>query len=90
MIFTKVLHPSSRGEKTRGSAWRACRRQSRAEPVARDPQTRETYVLVRKEAYERMKALLPMDDYDPDEGPAINEVMTEDDASDPLLEGYQQ
>ena len=37
-----------------------------------------------------MKALLPMDDYDPDEGPAINEVMTEDDASDPLLESYQQ
>ncbi len=60
------------------------------EPVAVDPQTRQTYVLVRKEAYERMKALLAMDDYDPDEGAAqINEVMADDDAGDPLLESYQ-
>ncbi len=60
------------------------------EPVAIDPQTRETYVLVRREAYERLKALLALDDYDPDEGAAyINEVMAEDDAKDPYLESYQ-
>jgi hypothetical protein len=63
----------------------------RPEPVAIDPLTRQTYVLVRKEAYERLKALLSLDDYDPDEGlAAMNEVMAEDDANDPLLESYQR
>jgi PHD/YefM family antitoxin component YafN of YafNO toxin-antitoxin module len=60
------------------------------EPVAIDPQTRETYVLVRKEAYERMKSLLALDDYDPDEGATfINQGMADDDAGDPLLPSYQ-
>jgi hypothetical protein len=34
------------------------------EPLAIDPQTRQTYVLVRLEIYERLKALLTLDDYD--------------------------
>ena len=60
------------------------------EPVAIDPHTQQAYVLVRKEAYERMKTLLAIDDYDPDEGAALmNEVMADDDAGDPLLESYQ-
>lgn len=60
------------------------------EPVAIDPQTRQTYVLIRTEIYERLKALLTLDEYDPDEGaPLVNEVMAEDDAHDPLLESYQ-
>ncbi len=60
------------------------------EPVAIDPQTQQTYVLVRREAYERFKALLALDDYDPEEGAGtINEVMAEDDAKDPYLESYQ-
>jgi len=59
-------------------------------PIAVDHQTRETYVLVRREAYERLKALLALDDYDPDEGAGyVNEVMAEDDANDPWLESYQ-
>jgi PHD/YefM family antitoxin component YafN of YafNO toxin-antitoxin module len=63
---------------------------SKPEPVAIDPQTQETYVLVRREAYERMKTMLALDDYDPDEGTAlINEVVADDDAGDPLLESYQ-
>ncbi|HEY1377386.1 MAG TPA: hypothetical protein VGF55_11365 [Gemmataceae bacterium] len=63
---------------------------SAPEPVAVDPQTRETYVLVRREAYERLKSLLALDDYDPDEGTGfVNEVMAEDDAKDPHLESYQ-
>ena len=33
---------------------------SAPEPVAIDPQTRETYVLVRREVYERLKALLAL------------------------------
>ena len=59
-------------------------------PLVVDPQTKETYVLVRKEAYDRLKALLSMSQYDPEEGTAyVNEIMAEDDASDPLLESYQ-
>ena len=60
------------------------------EPVAIDPQTREVYVLVRRETYERLKALLALDDYDPEEEAAdVNEIMPEDDASDPYLDSYQ-
>ncbi len=63
---------------------------SAAEPVAIDPETRETYVLVRRETYERFKTLLALDDYDPDEGAGhVNEVMAPDDAKDPYLESYQ-
>jgi hypothetical protein len=44
-------------------------------------------VLVPEKTYERLKALLALDEYDPDEGTAlINEAMAEDDARDPLLE----
>jgi hypothetical protein len=58
--------------------------------MAIDPDTKEIYVLVRKEAYDRLKALLAVDEYDPDEGMALmNEVMAEEDARDPLLESYQ-
>jgi len=61
------------------------------EPLAVDPQTQQTYVLVRREAYDRLKALLSMGDYNPEEGMAyVNEIMAEDDAGDPLLESYQQ
>ena len=60
------------------------------EPLAIDPHTRQTYVLVRRETYERLKALLALEDYDPEEGARfINEVMAEDDAKDPYLESYQ-
>jgi hypothetical protein len=35
--------------------------------------------------------LLDLTDYEPDEGALlINEVMSDDDANDPLLESYQQ
>lgn len=61
------------------------------EPRAIDPQTGETYVLIRQSAYERLKSLLALDDYDPDESAAeINEIMAQDDANDPLLDSYQQ
>jgi len=60
---------------------------SAPEPVAIGPHTRQTYILVRRETYERFKALLALDDYDPKEGAAyINEVMAGDDAKDPYLE----
>ena len=61
------------------------------EPVAIDHRTRAAYVLVPRENYERLKALLALDEYDPEQGAAfINEVMAEDDAGDPLLESYQR
>lgn len=61
------------------------------EPIAVDPQTHETYVLVPREAYDRLKRLLALEEYDPDEGAAyVNEVMADDDAKDPLLDSYQQ
>ena len=61
------------------------------EPCVVDPESQQVYVLVRKEAFDRMKALLVLDDYDPDEGMSLmNEVMAEDDARDPLLESYQR
>ena len=61
------------------------------EPVAIDPRTQQTYVLVRQAVYERLKAVLDVGEYDPDEGAAfINEVMAEDDAHDPLLGSYQR
>jgi hypothetical protein len=60
------------------------------EPTAVDPVTQTRYVLVRSDAYERLKSLLALDDYDPDEGAAyINEVMADDDARDPYLDSYQ-
>jgi hypothetical protein len=60
------------------------------ETLAVDPETRRTYVLVPKEAYDRFKSFLALDDYSPDEGLGyVNEVMADDDAKDPLLESYQ-
>jgi hypothetical protein len=63
---------------------------SAPEPTVLDPQTGKSYVLVPRETYERFKALLALEDYDPDEGAGyINEVMAEDDAKGPYLESYQ-
>lgn len=60
------------------------------EPIAIDPHTQKTYVLVLREAHERIKVRLAVEDYDPDEGAGfINEVMADDDAKDPYLESYQ-
>jgi hypothetical protein len=64
---------------------------SAPEPVAIDPHTKAKYVLVRQEVYERLKALIAVGEYDPDEGAAgINEIMAEDDARDPYLGSYQK
>jgi hypothetical protein len=62
-----------------------------APPRLVDPDTNETYVLLRAEVYDRLKGLLT------DDLPSMQEVallveeaMKEDDANDPLLEGYQK
>jgi hypothetical protein len=65
--------------------------QGETPPRLVDPSTNETYVLLRAEVYERLKGLLQ------DDLPSMHEVallveeaMKEDDANDPLLEGYQK
>jgi hypothetical protein len=61
------------------------------EPMAIDPKTTTKYILVRKEVYDRFKAQLGGDDYNPDESMAlVNEAMADDDAHDPLLDSYQK
>jgi hypothetical protein len=58
------------------------------EPTAVDPHTRDEYVLVRRQTYERMKRLL--DDTVLATGESVDRVMAADDAQDPYLEEYQR
>jgi hypothetical protein len=60
---------------------------SSPEPVAMDPQTRQVYVLVRKEVYDKLRSIL--EDL-PETGALMNEVMAADDANDPYLASYQR
>ena len=57
------------------------------EPIAIDPRTREEYVLVRRQVYERLRGLL--DDAVLATGELADRVMAEDDANDPSLASYQ-
>ncbi|MCI0461757.1 MAG: hypothetical protein L0Z62_32810 [Gemmataceae bacterium] len=59
-----------------------------ATPEVFDPRTQARYVLVRAEVFERLRAAL--EEEMPEVGPLVNEVMAEDDADDPYLEGYQK
>ena len=57
-----------------------------------DPRTRQTYVLLRSDVYERIKAIVGDDDdvAGVDVGRLIADAMREDDENDPLLESYQR
>ncbi len=55
----------------------------------RDPITHETYVLVRKATYERMRELLENDTILAT-AEMVDKVMAADDALDPYLEEYQR
>ena len=59
------------------------------EPLAIDPRTQELYVLVRKEVYDRIKALL-LDDSAFATADLVDQVMAEDDRNDPYLAEYQR
>lgn len=59
------------------------------EPVAIDPETRQTYVLVRAETYQRLKALLAGDTLYTS-AQMLDRTMAEDDASDPYLAELQK
>ena len=66
-------------------------RQSLQEPETPvvDPQTKQEYVLVRKEVYARLLAK-GEEDFNPREFyPLVDRIMAPDDASDPTLESYQ-
>ena len=55
-----------------------------------DVVTNASYVLMRAEQYEKVRALLEVEEFDPREAyPFIDEVMREDDALDPTLDSYQ-
>jgi hypothetical protein len=59
------------------------------EPVAIDPETQQTYVLVRREVYERWRAMLDVDtEYTIAD--TLDRVMAEDDAHDPSLAELQR
>jgi hypothetical protein len=62
------------------------------EPLVIDPQTKATYVLVRKELYDRIRHLLEDDTAVSKRDLAIlvERAMREYDAHDPTLELYQQ
>jgi hypothetical protein len=54
-----------------------------------DPLTRETYVLLRADVYERLRAVVE-EEYDPREAYLfVDRVMAADDVNDPTLESYQ-
>lgn len=59
--------------------------------VALDPQTGQTYVLVRREVYDRLRTLREEDGLSMRQVSALVEAaMREDDAGDPTLGFYQQ
>jgi hypothetical protein len=62
---------------------------STPEPVVIDPETRETYVLVRKEVYDRLRELLH-DRTVYTTAEMLDRVMAEDDAKDPYLAELQK
>jgi hypothetical protein len=59
------------------------------EPVAIDPETRQTYVLVRQEVYERLRTLLDEDTVYTT-ADMLDRVMAEDDPYDPYLAELQK
>jgi hypothetical protein len=56
-----------------------------------DPRTKQTYVLLPTELFERVKNILENEDETAgiDVGALIADAMREDDENDPLLESYQ-
>ena len=61
---------------------------STSEPVVVDPKTQVEYILVRRGAYDRLRALVE-DDTVLATGKMVDRIMAEDDANDPTLESYQ-
>ena len=61
------------------------------EPIAVDPQTMQEYVLVRKEIFQRFRALLDADEPTMQEvALLVEKAMAEEDAGDQLLPSYHR
>ena len=61
------------------------------EPVAVNPHTMQEYVLVRKDIFQRFRALLNVDEPTMQEvALLVEKAMAEEDAGDPLLPSYQK
>ena len=58
-------------------------------PIAIDPCTKKTYVLVPEAVYQRFRSLLDDDEDIVATGEMVDRIMAEDDANDPYLEEYQ-
>ena len=56
---------------------------------ARDPETKQEYILVRREVYDRLRAVLEDDDTVFTTAEVLDRVMAEDDENDPHLEALQ-
>ncbi len=56
-------------------------------PTLIEPQSKTEYVLVRKDVFERWQRVFGDE---PDAALLVNEMMSADDAEDPLLDSYQQ
>jgi hypothetical protein len=65
----------------------ALQRANGAEIRITDPDTHQEYVVVRREVYERLAALLDEDVRA--SGELVDQIMAEDDANDPYLASYQ-
>jgi hypothetical protein len=59
------------------------------EPLALDPDTGETYVLVRKQLFDRLQLILS-DDTVYTSAEMLDRVMADDDANDPYLDELQK
>lgn len=58
-------------------------------PVAIDPRTKKTYVLVPEAVYQRFRSMLEDDEDVIATGEMVDRVMADADADDPTLESYQ-
>ena len=65
-----------------------CRQMSGPAPIAIDPETKKTYVLVAESVYLRFHGMLDDEDVVAT-GEVVDRIMAEDDANDPHLESYQ-
>ena len=66
-----------------------CRGLAMPVPLAIDPTTKKTYVLVPEAIYQRIRNVLDDDEDIVATGEMVDRIMAEDDANDPYLEEYQ-
>ena len=58
-------------------------------PLAIDPRTKKTYVLVPEAVYQRIQSMVDDEEDVLATGEMVDRIMAEDDANDPYLDEYQ-